>query len=43
MSDNNDEKFEELLAGLLDKDELELLRLIIKNKGELEEGDNVQN
>lgn len=42
MNDNKDENFDKLIADLLDEDELKLLMMIVKNKGELEkEGKDV--
>lgn len=41
MSNDDDEKFDKLIADLLDEDELELLKRIVRKKGELEEESDV--
>lgn len=41
MIENKDEKFDNLIADLLDEDELELLKRIVENKGELGEESDV--
>ena len=41
MNSEDDDKFNELLANLLNEGELKLLKQIVKNKGELECENNV--
>lgn len=41
MNNEDDEKFNNLIADLLDEDELKLLKRIVKNKGEFEEENDV--